>query len=114
MTPHRSASRAIEPPRFAPAGGDPGEIVWQLRSAAAEDCRRLTEALRIHPATARVLAARGCSTPASATRFLDPTWDDILDPAAIAGLRRARLPEPFRQFATARGSWFSAITTSMA
>jgi hypothetical protein len=54
-----------------------------------EDCARLAEELRIHSATARVLAARGWNTPALAARFLNPDREDILDPSHLPDFDRA-------------------------
>jgi hypothetical protein len=40
----------------------------------------LAQTLTIHPVTARILASRGFGTPELATRFLNPSWDDLLNP----------------------------------
>lgn len=89
MTPHRSTARSVEDPRSRSIkeGGD--QVPWQLRTADAEDCRRLVDELRIHPVAARVLVSRGWNTPASAARFLDPSWGEILDPAQLPDLDHA-------------------------
>jgi len=93
MTPERSTARSMEAPAgtaAAPAHTErPGELRWQLRDAAAKDCRHLVDQLRIHPVTARVLVARGWNTPALAARFLDPKWSDILDPSRLPDFDRA-------------------------
>jgi len=68
---------------------EPDAVMWQLRSASPEDCARLAEELRIHPATARVLAARGWNTPALAARFLNPDREDILNPSHLPDFDRA-------------------------
>ena len=81
MTPHTASAPLL--------GEGPVTILWQLRSAASEDCKLLAEALRIHPATARVLAARGWNTPALAVRFLNPSWEDILDSSHLPEFDRA-------------------------
>jgi len=107
MTPERSAARSTEAPAgtaAAPAHTErPDEVRWQLRDAAGNDCRHLVDQLRIHPVTARVLAARGWNTPALAGRFLDPNWSDILDPS-FCPTSAAPLLAPSAQFGAARGS----------
>jgi len=90
MTPKRSFEDALTPPNWLLIGGEgPGKCRWRLRPADAEECRCLAERLRIHPVTARILAARGWTTAAMATSFLNPGWDDILDPAQLPDFDRA-------------------------
>ena len=83
MTPKRSIEDSLKPPPFPVIGEGAGEVHWRLRSADAEECRHLAERLRIHPVTARILATRGWTTPALASSFFNPVWDDILDPAQL-------------------------------
>ncbi len=93
MIPERSTADCMEAPAgtaAAPAHTERlGELRWQLRDAAENDCRHLVGQLRIHPVTARVLVARGWNTPALAARFLDPKWSDILDPSRLPDFDRA-------------------------
>ena len=81
MAPHGTSAPHLD--------DEPDAVMWQLRSATPEDCACLAEELRIHPATARVLAARGWNTPALATRFLNPDREDILDPSHLPDFDRA-------------------------
>jgi len=90
MTPKRSFEDALtQPNEPLIAGEGPGEWRWRLRPADPEECRHLAERLRIHPVTARILAARGWSTPALAAGFLNPGWGDILDPTHLPDFDRA-------------------------
>ena len=90
MTPKRSFEDALtQPNEPLIAGEGPGEWRWRLRPADPEECRCLAERLRIHPVTARILAARGWSTPALAAGFLNPGWGDILDPTHLPDFDRA-------------------------
>lgn len=90
MTPKRSFEDALNPPNEPLIGGEgQDEWRWRLRPADPEECRCLAERLRIHPVTARILAARGWSTPALAAGFLNPGWDDILDPTQLPDFDRA-------------------------
>lgn len=81
MAPHGTSAPHLD--------DEPGAVMWQLRSATPEDCACLAAELRIHPATARVLAARGWNTPALAARFLNPGREDILDPSHLPDFDRA-------------------------
>jgi single-stranded-DNA-specific exonuclease len=72
-----------------------GAVRWELRPASG-DWRVLATKLGIHPVTARILDVRGFGTPSLATRFLNPGWDDILEPhdlphfdCAVARVTRA-------------------------
>src|SRR5438093_5030396 len=90
MTPNRSFEDALTPSNGLLIGGEgSAECLWRLRPADAEECRCLAERLRIHPVTARILAARGWSTPALAAGFLNPGWGDIIDPAQLPDFDRA-------------------------
>jgi single-stranded-DNA-specific exonuclease len=50
---------------------------------------RLATALRVRPATARCLAARGVSDPKDARGFIDPRLGALRPPAGLAGMARA-------------------------
>jgi len=99
MTPHGTSAPHLD--------DEPDAVMWQLRSATPEDCARLAEELRIHPATARVLAARGWNTPALAARFLNPDREDILDPSHLPDFDRAivRTLQAIRNRGMAAGKW---------
>jgi len=71
------AVRTPKPPRIRLCGQD---------AAAAS---RLAEELRIPPAAARVLAARGFSDAAAATAWLEPGPGRLHDPFGMAGLPEA-------------------------
>ena len=50
---------------------------------------RLSDALRLHPLAARVLAARGLGEPEAAQRFLAANLQDLPDPFAMKGMDAA-------------------------
>jgi single-stranded-DNA-specific exonuclease len=62
---------------------------WRLRSADEERARGLAVSLGIRGLTARILGARGVTTPESATRFLKPRLSDLRPPDGMADLDRA-------------------------
>ena len=62
---------------------------WIVPQPDAEQVRALSEALRIRPLTASVLANRGFTDPASAHRFLRPSLTDLHDPFLLAGMSQA-------------------------
>jgi single-stranded-DNA-specific exonuclease len=63
--------------------------VWRLRPAQEDRARELAARLGVRGLTARVLAARGFTTPESAARFLAPRLSDLRPPDGIADLDRA-------------------------
>jgi hypothetical protein len=89
MLPNRSIENSLNAPGLPLIGLGPRELDWRLRAADPGECRHLAERLRIHPVTARILAARGWSTPALAAGFLNPGWGDILDPTHLPDFDRA-------------------------
>jgi single-stranded-DNA-specific exonuclease len=50
---------------------------------------KLAAALRVRPATARCLAARGVTTPSDAQGFIDPRLAALRPPSGLAGMPRA-------------------------
>ena len=62
---------------------------WRVRPANADNARGLADSLGVRGLTARILAARGFSTIASAERFLLPRLSDLRPPLGIADLDRA-------------------------
>ncbi|MBL0213643.1 MAG: single-stranded-DNA-specific exonuclease RecJ [Myxococcales bacterium] len=63
----------------------------QLRLRPADDqiVARLASSLRVRPATARCLVARGVHDPREAQSFVDPRLAALRPPAGLAGLPRA-------------------------
>ena len=61
----------------------------RLRTVDDRVVDRLATALRVRPATARCLAARGVSDPQDARGFIDPRLGALRPPAGLAGLARA-------------------------
>ncbi len=55
--------------------------IYQKHDRAA--AQALAAQLGVHPLTAAILTARGHGTPDSAHRFLNPTFDDLHDPAQL-------------------------------
>jgi single-stranded-DNA-specific exonuclease len=72
-----------------PAVATPKPPRIRLRGQEAAAASRLAEALRMPPAAARVLAARGFADAASARAWLEPTPDLLHDPFGMAGLPEA-------------------------
>ena len=62
---------------------------WTLAETATADVVALAAALKIRPATAKVLCARGLSEPAAARRFLNPSPADLHDPFLLKDMRAA-------------------------
>jgi single-stranded-DNA-specific exonuclease len=63
-------------------------VAWRVRPADEDSARSLAQSLGMRGLTARILAARGFSTPESATRFLTPRLADLRPPDGIADLER--------------------------
>lgn len=61
----------------------------RLRSVDERVVDRLATALRVRPATARCLAARGVNDPQDARGFIDPRLGALRPPAGLAGLSTA-------------------------
>jgi single-stranded-DNA-specific exonuclease len=61
----------------------------RLRTVDDRIVDRLATALRVRPATARCLAARGVSDPQDARGFIDPRLGALRPPAGLAGLALA-------------------------
>jgi single-stranded-DNA-specific exonuclease len=74
-------------PESPPLGAIPG-VHWKLKPAQG-DFLRLAQQLNIHPVLARTLVSRGIDSPTAANRFLNPSWDDILNPRDLPDLDRA-------------------------
>jgi single-stranded-DNA-specific exonuclease len=61
-------------------------VQLRLRSLDEQLVSRLAGALRVRPATARCLVARGCVEPNDAQGFIDPRLAALRPPAGLAGL----------------------------
>ena len=62
---------------------------YRLRTVDEQIVGRLASSLRVRPATARCLAARGCVEPSDAQGFIDPRLAALRPPTGLAGLPRA-------------------------
>jgi single-stranded-DNA-specific exonuclease len=62
---------------------------WQTLPCDEAASVGLAAALNISPLVARLLCQRGLSDPERASRFLNPTLDQLHDPLALADMRRA-------------------------
>ena len=60
--------------------------IWNTRPHDAAAASSLASELKVSAVTARLLAMRGLTDPDEASRFLDPTLDQLYDPFALAGL----------------------------
>jgi single-stranded-DNA-specific exonuclease len=82
----------------SPSLGEAPGVQWKLKPAQG-DFVRLAQQLNIHPVAARILVSRGIDSPAAAHRFLNPGWDDILDPQDLPNMGGAvsRIVRAIRQ-----------------
>jgi single-stranded-DNA-specific exonuclease len=64
-------------------------LLWQHLPCDDDQAAALAAALGIHPVIARLLCLRGFSDPDRATRFLNPSLDQLHDPFALADMQRA-------------------------
>ncbi len=71
------------PPILAP------QTSWRLRDPDPARAEALVRAHRLHPALARLLAARGLGDPARVLEHLDPKLGSLHDPASLPGMRAA-------------------------
>ena len=62
---------------------------WHLRDADPSNIERLTREAGLSPVIARLLVARGISTPEQAQEFLAPSLAHLHNPYLMAGLRTA-------------------------
>lgn len=62
---------------------------WEAVACDEAAAERLAAALRVPPVVARLLCQRGFSDPDVATRFLNPSLDQLHDPMALADMGRA-------------------------
>ena len=63
--------------------------VWHTRPYDEAAASILANELKVSPVTARLLAIRGLTDPAEASRFLNPTLDQLYDPFKLTDLDRA-------------------------
>jgi single-stranded-DNA-specific exonuclease len=62
---------------------------WDTLSCDIAAADTLAAAIGVAPIVARLLCQRGLSDPEAATRFLNPSLDQLHDPMALAGMRTA-------------------------
>ncbi|MCX7642898.1 MAG: hypothetical protein N2116_03700, partial [Armatimonadetes bacterium] len=60
--------------------------VWEIPSLNPEDVRKLASQLRFSTLLAKVLCARGITTPQEARAFLLGTGKDLPEPTSLAGV----------------------------
>jgi single-stranded-DNA-specific exonuclease len=63
--------------------------VWNTRPHDQAAASALASALGVSPITARLLAIRGLTDPDQASRFMNPSLDQLYDPFRLAGLECA-------------------------
>lgn len=63
--------------------------VWHTRPHDEAVATTLANELKVSPVTARLLAIRGLTNPDEASRFLNPTLDQLYDPFKLTDLDRA-------------------------
>src|SRR5688500_11068335 len=63
--------------------------IWNTRSHDLAAATMLERELHLSPVTARLLAIRGLTDPDEASRFLNPSLDQLYDPFRLAGLEAA-------------------------
>ena len=62
---------------------------WDVRIQDADTAANLTGMPSLHPLIARILAARGISSPDDAARFLAPSLSALHDPSLLRGMETA-------------------------
>jgi single-stranded-DNA-specific exonuclease len=62
---------------------------WHTRPHDEAAASTLANALKVSSVTARLLAMRGLTDPDEASRFLNPSLDQLYDPYRLAGLESA-------------------------
>src|SRR6185436_5571250 len=60
--------------------------IWNTRPHDQAAASALANELKVSAVTARLLAIRGLTDPDDASRFLNPTLDQLHDPFRLAGL----------------------------
>jgi single-stranded-DNA-specific exonuclease len=63
--------------------------IWNTKPHDEAAATALEQALGVSPVTARLLAIRGLTDPDEASRFLNPSLDQLYDPYRLAGLECA-------------------------
>ncbi len=60
---------------------------WETRpypqGLSEDDAQEIAEECGVSPLTAEILVKRGCSNPEEAMAYLEPEWDDLLDPFGL-------------------------------
>ena len=62
---------------------------WHVKSPGGEEIRGISEAAGCSPLAAQLLWNRGITTPETAVRFLNPSFDDLPDPFLLPDARAA-------------------------
>src|SRR6266540_824407 len=62
---------------------------WDTLACDDAGAESLAATIGVAPIVARLLCQRGLSDPEAATRFLNPSLDQLHDPMALAGMRAA-------------------------
>jgi single-stranded-DNA-specific exonuclease len=62
---------------------------WTIQKHDREEVVKLSRALKISPLTAALLISRGFETPESATKFLNPSYDDLHEPLLLKDMQKA-------------------------
>src|SRR6476469_9005764 len=63
--------------------------IWNTKPHDAAAASTLANELKVSEVTARLLAIRGLTDPDEASRFLNPSLDQLYDPYRLAGLECA-------------------------
>ena len=64
-------------------------LIWTHLPCNDERAAALAATLQVHPVVARLLCMRGLSDPDEASRFLNPSLDDLHDPFKLADMDKA-------------------------
>ena len=64
-------------------------LLWHHLPCDDGEAAILGSALKLHPTVARLLCLRGFGNPDLATRFLNPSLDQLHDPFMLADMERA-------------------------
>src|SRR5512138_2928509 len=63
--------------------------IWNTKPHDEAAASTLANELKLSPVTARLLAIRGLTDPDEASRFMNPSLDQLYDPFRLAGLECA-------------------------
>lgn len=80
---------ATDTAAYTTGNGSPPPSRWRLREIDERLAEHLAQALKLHPAVARVLAARGWEPGDACGAFLQPRLDTLRDPFELHDMERA-------------------------